>query len=396
MISENKNSQQLPLNPELAVVERYSAGAQEVQAALCCPVNYEAKYLEILPEEILEKDYGCGDPSAYVRPGDVVVDLGSGGGKVCYITSQIVGSEGKVIGVDCNPEMLALARKYQTEMAEKIGHANVEFRAGMIQDLQLDLDLLAEKLKAHPVANANDWLQMRLVEQQLRREKPMIPSDSVDCVISNCVLNLVRPEDRRQLFSEVFRVLKRGGRACISDVVSDETVPEHMQNDPTLWSGCISGAFREDEFLKAFEEAGFHGVHIAKREQDPWQVVEGIEFRAVTVVAYKGKQGPCLERNQALVYRGPFKKVEDDDGHVYRRGERMAVCDKTFHLLQKEPYSGMFEPITPRVEIPLEDAKEFDCRRSVLRSPKETKGEEYNETTEAVNDSCGPDSSTCC
>ncbi|MGF1580990.1 MAG: methyltransferase domain-containing protein [Gemmataceae bacterium] len=396
MISENTNSKSTSLNQELAVVERYTTGAQEVQAALCCPVDYETKYLEILPEEILMKDYGCGDPSAYVRPEDVVVDLGSGGGKVCYITSQIVGPKGKVIGVDCNPEMLALARKYQSEMAEKIGYGNVEFRAGMIQDLQLDLDLLAEKLKAHPIGNAKDWLQMRLVEQQLRQEQPMIANDSVDCVISNCVLNLVRPEDRKMLFSEVFRVLKRGGRACISDVVCDELVPEEMQNDPKLWSGCISGAFREDLFLKAFEEAGFHGIHIAKRDPDPWQVVEGIEFRAVTVVAYKGKQGPCLERNQAVVYRGPFNQVTDDDGHVYRRGERMAVCDKTFRLLQQEPYAGMFEAISPRVDIPLEEAEDYDSCRIAIRSPQETKGETYKESSKPASDCCGPDESSCC
>ena len=84
-----------------------------------------------------------------------------------------------------------------------------------------------------------------------------------------------------------------------------------MQDDPELWSGCISGAYREDLFLKAFEDAGFHGIEIVKRDVEPWQTVNGIEFRAVTVQAFKGKEGPCLERNQSLVYRGPFKSVRD-------------------------------------------------------------------------------------
>jgi arsenite methyltransferase len=101
--------------------------------------------------------------------------------------------------------------------------------------------------------------------------------------------------------------------------VSDEDVPEHLQSDPTLWSGCISGAFREDRFLQAFGQAGFDGIEIVKRQREPWQTVNGIEFRSLTVVAYKGKQSPRLERNQAVICRGPFKMVEDDDSHVYFR-----------------------------------------------------------------------------
>ncbi|MFN9968403.1 MAG: methyltransferase domain-containing protein, partial [Phycisphaerae bacterium] len=115
----------------------------------------------------------------------------------------------------------------------------------------------------------------------LRREHPLIASDSVDCVVSNCVLNLVRQQDRHQLFAEIFRILKNGGRAAISDIVSDEDVPQDMRTNPELWSGCISGAFREDLFLKAFEEAGFHGIEIAKRQAEPWRTVEGLEFRSI-------------------------------------------------------------------------------------------------------------------
>ena len=128
--------------------------------------------------------------------------------------------------------------------------------------------------------------------------------------------------------------------------------------------------------------------------QEPWRTVAGIEFRSVTVLAYKGKQGPCFERNQALVYRGPFKKVEDDDGHVYRRGERIAVCDKIFHLLQREPYGDAFEPIPPLNEIPLESASDFDCRGTRRRDPRETKGAGYNLTVVDDAACCGPDS--CC
>jgi SAM-dependent methyltransferase len=280
-------------------------------------------------------------------------------------------------------------------VAERLGYANVEFRCGLIQDLLLDLDRLAKELAQQPIKDQWGWLAVRAVEERLRREQPLVPDESVDCILSNCVLNLVRPTDRKHLFAEMFRVLKRHGRAVVSDIVADDDVPDHLQRDPQLWSGCISGAYREDMFLRAFEEAGFHGIEIVKRQQEPWRTVEGIEFRSVTVLAHKGKHGPCLERNQALVYRGPFKKVEDDDGHVFPRGERMAVCDKTFHLLQREPYDAMFEPVGPLESVPLDAAQPFDCRRSARRHPRETKGADYALTTEASKSCSGPNDACC-
>ena len=374
---------------EASVYERYASAANQVESALCCPVEYSADFLSVIPQEILERDYGCGDPTPYANEGETVLDLGSGGGKLCYILAQVVGRRGRVIGVDCNHEMLSLARRHQETVAQRLGFGNIDFRYGLIQDLRLDLDLLGRELAQHPIRDPADWLAMRHLEERLRREQPMVADESVDCVVSNCVLNLVRSQDRQQLFSEVFRVLRRGGRAAISDIVADEDVPNHLQHDPTLWSGCISGAFREDRFLEAFEAAGFHGITVAKRQREPWQTVEGIEFRSLTVVAYKGKQGPCLERNQAVVYRGPFKKVEDDDGHVYHRGARMAVCDKTFHLLHQAPFEGLFDPIEPRQPVPLSDARPFDCRRATVREPRETKGAGYRATTESAGPCCG-------
>jgi arsenite methyltransferase len=383
------------IQAEDAVRRRYEAGARARESALCCPVTYDPDLLEAIPEEVKDRDYGCGDPTPFVRRGDVVLDLGSGAGKLCFIASQIVGPEGRVIGVDCNPSMLDLARRNRPLFSERVGFDNVEFRCGLIQDLRLDLDLLARELGLEPVRSQWDWLRLRSVEEKLRLEQPLVPDESVNCVLSNCVLNLVRTHDRDQLFAEIFRVLARGGRVAVSDIVADETVPEHLQRDSQLWSGCIAGAFREDDFLKAFERAGFHGIQVVKRQNEPWRVVEGIEFRSVTVLAFKGKQGPCLERNQALIYRGPFKQVEDDDGHLFPRGERIAVCDKTFHLLQQEPYAGLFEPVVPLNNICIENARPFDCRRSARRHPRETKGEDYKETS-AVSDDCRGSETNCC
>lgn len=383
------------LNVEAAVRNRYSAAARQVEPKLCCAVDYDSRYLQIMPREILERDYGCGDPSRYLRPGEVVLDLGSGGGKICYIAAQIVGAQGRVIGVDCNDTMLALARKYQSELAAKLGYANVEFHKGRIQDLKLNLDQLDAWLQSHPARTSADWLQTEAHAQQIRQTTPLIASDSIDVVISNCVLNLVQQSDRQQLFSEIYRVLKRGGRAVISDIVSDEDVPHALQNDSTLWSGCLSGAYREDLFLEAFEAAGFHGIELVTRQTEPWETVAGIEFRSVTVQAFKGKEGPCLERKQAVIYNGPWKAVIDDDGHTLYRGKRMAVCDKTYHLYQQAPYAEDITPIPPAQDIPLAQAQPFDCRKNAVRDPRETKGTPPSGLTLLpVSDQCGP--SGCC
>ncbi len=381
-------------NVEKNVRERYSEGARAQVPELCCPVDYDPQYLEVIPSEVIERDYGCGDPSKHLKPGETVLDLGSGTGKICFIASQVVGAEGRVIGVDMTPDMLDVARRNEPVVAEKTGFSNVEFRRGRIQDLALDLDRLEAELAKQPVDSVERLIQLEEVAARLRTSEPMIASDSVDVVVSNCVLNLVDSDLKEQMFEEIYRVLRRGGRAVISDIVSDEEVPLELQQDPELWSGCISGALTESGFLEAFERAGFHGIRVLERQVEPWQTVEGIEFRSLTVEAFKGKEGACWERKQAVVYRGPFKEVLDDDGHRMQRGYRYAVCDKTYELYRQEPYTGQFDFVDPLEEIPLEGAEPFDCSRTVLRHPRETKGEDYDATVEAAADCCGPDG--CC
>jgi SAM-dependent methyltransferase len=378
---------------ESIVRQRYAAGALAPESKLCCPVDYDGQYLEIIPEEVIERDYGCGDPSRSLREAETVLDLGSGTGKVCFIAAQIVGPKGKVIGVDMTDEMLEVARRNASIVAERLGYANVEFRKGRIQDLALDLELLDRQLKRHPITDAASFLAAGELADEMRVKFPLVPNDSIDVVISNCVLNLVEPNSKGQLFEEIFRVLRKGGRAVICDIVSDEDVPEQLQTDPELWSGCISGALTEDGFLAAFENAGFYGIQILKRATQPWRTVQGIEFRSVTIEAFKGKQGECFERNQAVIYRGPFKEVLDDDNHRMDRGKRYAVCDKTCNLYRKAPYAEHFEFVDPLVDVALAEAKPFDCARTALRHPKETKGQHYDVTTEA-NKCC--DGGSCC
>src|SRR6266478_5113586 len=139
---------------ESIVRQRYAKGAKERADKLCCPIDYEDQYLKVIPQEVIERDYGCGDPSRYLREGEVVLDLGSGSGKICFIAAQVVGPKGRVIGVDMTDEMLEVARRNAPIVAGHLGYANVEFRKGRIQDLALDLDRLDQVIREHPVRDA--------------------------------------------------------------------------------------------------------------------------------------------------------------------------------------------------------------------------------------------------
>ena len=379
------------------VLERYGGAADRPEPELCCPsLEYDRSLLDAIPDEVLAVDFGCGDPSRHARPGESVLDLGSGSGKACFMISQRVGPSGKVVGVDMNAKMLALARRNAPEVARRVGFENVRFVKGHIQDLGLDLEALEDWLSAHPVTTAEGVAALEAECVRIRRNRPLIADESIDLVVSNCVLNLVRPEQKAKLFTEIHRVLERGGRAVISDIVCDEDPTQAILDDPTLWSGCIAGAFREDRFPQAFEEAGLYGVEVLARSERPWRVVDGIEFRSMTVRAFKGKEGACLERNQAVVFRGPWSAVRDDDGHEYPRGARIAVCDKTFNILTNPdgPYAGAFVPVPPRLGVPLESATPFACRGTSVRDPRVTKGSEYRLT--ATNDGTACTGPECC
>lgn len=364
------------MNVETSVLERYSEGAKASQEALCCAVEYNQQdLLKLLPEEIIEKDYGCGDPSHYVQEGDCVLDLGSGSGKICYMAAQLVGKRGRVIGVDMNDDMLALARKYQAEMAAKLGGDRVRFVKGYIQDLALDLEAMDRYLAEQPVQNVRDLARLRAWQEEQRKINPLIGDNSVDLVISNCVLNLVHDSDKEKLIKEIFRVVKPGGRVAISDIVSDESVPPHLKEDPLLWSGCISGAMQEQAFLNSFIDAGFVAAGFDQWGKEPWQVVEGIEFRSVTITAVKPESVVCLDKGHAVIYKGPYAEIRDDEGHHYPRGERMAVCERTFKLLTEGTYKNDFIGIAPALE---REPKTWCAPAGTRRPPAETKGAQHS------------------
>jgi arsenite methyltransferase len=184
---------------------------------------------------------GCGNPHAIasLKPGDVVLDLGSGGGFDCFLAAREVGGSGRVIGVDMTPAMISKARAN----AEQGGFSNVEFRLGEIEHL--------------PLANA-----------------------SVDVIISNCVINL--SPDKAQVFRDTFRVLKPGGRLAISDVVASTELPAHIRNDKTLFSGCMAGAPVVSDLESYLADAGFVDIRIAPKDASrefikDWAPGRGVE-----------------------------------------------------------------------------------------------------------------------
>ena len=325
---------------EHVVLARYGAAAQRREQALCCPVQYDPRYLEVIPPEVLERDYGCGDPSRFVRAGDIVLDLGSGSGKVCFIAAQIAGPEGRVIGIDANLEMLDLARRAKDQVTSALGYENVEFRRGRVQDLGLDLEALETWLEANPVRDLPSLAALASHEQWLRRQRPLVADASVDLVISNCVLNLVDEEDKSRLGPEIFRVLRPGGRVALSDIVSDRPVPDHLKDDPELWSGCVSGAFHLRDLLRELERAGFRGIRIESWSDEPFAVIDGISFRSVTVTAVRPHAPGNRARGGEVIYRGPWARVEDEAGCVFERGRSAPVDAEVFERLRSDCYEG--------------------------------------------------------
>ncbi len=256
--SPSNDSESNSIDQTKAVEARYGAAANHQEACLCTPVEFDQGLLIAIPQKVINRDYGCGDPTRWIRSGDNVLDLGSGSGKNAFICAQIVGQAGSVIGIDRNEEMLNLAREANSEVAKNIGFKNVCFLEGAIESL--------------------DAIQS---DQQ-----PLIANSVIDVVLSNCVLNLVNPSARKAMLANIKRVLKPYGRVAISDIVSNIRVPLSLQKDPDLWSGCISGAWQEDEFIEDFQMIGFKDVHYSDRTKEPWRVVDGIEFRSVTLVGH--------------------------------------------------------------------------------------------------------------
>ncbi len=215
-----------------------------------CGVGYSPEEIASLNPEVVSIGLGCGNPTrlAKLGPGEIVLDLGSGGGIDVFLAARLVGPTGKAIGVDMTEEMLERARR----AAAAMGISNVEFRHGDIEALPL-------------------------------------PDDSVDAVISNCVINLA--PDKSRVFQEAIRVLKPGGRMLISDVVSDGALPASLRTDPDTWARCVGGAMDEGAYLGLIRAAGFEEVEVLTRQG---QVAPG-QVYSISVRARKAIPGRSFE-----------------------------------------------------------------------------------------------------
>jgi len=253
-------------NLRSAIQEKYGEAATRAATgqpkAGCCgtscgcadPITsdlYEAGETAGLPKEAVEASLGCGNPTALIelQPGQTVLDLGSGGGIDVLLSARRVGPAGKVYGLDMTDEMLALARENQ----RKAGATNVEFLKGDIEHIPL-------------------------------------PDNSVDVIISNCVINL--SSDKPRVLREAFRVLKPGGRFAVSDVVVRGEVPAEIRRSVELWVGCVAGALEEDEYRRYLAGAGFADVSV-----EPWRIYRVEDAREILTSAGIDVEAAALQAN---------------------------------------------------------------------------------------------------
>ena len=287
------------------VSDRYARAAATGEQ-MCCPTSYDMSHLKtFIPEEVLKISYGCGTPAGLdtVQAGETVLDIGSGGGIDCFEAARLVGPSGLVIGIDMTDTMLEIARHHAPIVAKNLGYprSNTEFRKGMAD--------------AMPVEDA-----------------------SIDLIISNCVINLA--PDKRKVFREMYRVTKPGGRFTISDIVSDQVVPQYLVHDAAKWGDCLSGALQVQDYIGGMVDAGFRAVHQIK--SSPWQSIDGVHFLSVTLTGYKLPDVVTKEAPLFATLCGPFSTVTDELGQQYRRGVPQPIDAQSAQLLRSAPLHSMF------------------------------------------------------
>ncbi len=288
-----------------AVSQRYAQAVTNGEE-MCCPTGYNHEDLrQFIPEAVLKVSYGCGTPLGLstVKPGEVVLDIGSGGGIDCFEAARKVGATGRVIGIDMTDEMLAMARTHAPTVAKNLGYqaSNVDFRKGFAD--------------AMPIAD-----------------------NQVDLIISNCVINLA--PDKGKVFQEMFRVLRPGGRFTISDIVADQPIPQYLIHDRDKWGDCLSGALTIQAYWGGLREAGFRGLH--QVTVIPWRVIDGIHFLSVTLTGYKLTVEESSPSTTFATLIGPFSQVVDELGTTFHRGTPQPIDEQTKQLLPLPSYRDHF------------------------------------------------------
>ena len=316
-----------------AVKEYYGKTLQsneDLLSGACCSLDKPPaeirKILPLIADEILAKFYGCGSPLPPLLEGATVLDLGCGTGRDVYVASKLVGEAGRSIGVDMTTEQIEVAKKYQDIQRERFGFktSNVTLLQGYIEDLK----------------------------------SLGIEDNSVDVVISNCVINLSPAKE--QVFREIYRVLKPGGELFFADVFSDRRIPESLANDPVLRGECLGGTLYTEDFRRIMAICGwadFRYTNITALDTDNEEIRDLLgfaKFSSRTVRAFKldDLEDICEDYGQVAYYDGSIPGYPHffdlDDHHRFITGKPMLVCGNTASMLSNTRYGKAFKVIGDR------------------------------------------------
>ena len=302
---------------------------EDLLSGACCTLDRPpAEIRSVLPliaDEILTKFYGCGSPLPPLLEGMTVLDLGCGTGRDVYIASKLVGETGRSVGVDMTTEQIEVAKKYQEEQRERFGFtsSNVTLLQGYIEDLN----------------------------------SLGIEDNSVDVVISNCVINLSPAKE--QVFKEIYRVLKPGGELFFADVFSDRRIPEALANDPVLRGECLSGTLYTEDFRRIMAKCGWADFrYISSRNLELSGEIESklgfATFTSRTVRAFKlsDLEDICEDYGQVAIYDGSIPEYPHyfdlDDHHKFITNKPMLVCGNTASMVSNSRYKKAFKVIGNR------------------------------------------------
>lgn len=309
---------------------RILSSKDDLKTSACCSIEslptQHRQVLALIEDEILDKFYGCGSPIPSAIDGCTVLDLGCGSGRDVYLASRLVGPEGFVIGVDMTDEQLEVARRHVDTQMERFGYRspNVDFRQGYI-----------ENLAACGIAD-----------------------NSVDLVISNCVINLSPNKER--VFAEIFRVLKPGGELYFSDVFSGRRIPCELRNDPVLYGECLGGALYIEDFRRMLGRLGCPDYRVISQKQisldnPEVEAMAGmVDFYSMTIRAFKlaSLEDICEDYGQAAVYLGTIPHMPHcfplDDHHLFIAGKPMLVCGNSAAMVSETRFARHFKIIGDR------------------------------------------------
>ncbi len=296
---------------------------RDLKTKACCVGGTMPKHvraiLSEIEDEITQKFYGCGSPIPLSLEGKTVLDLGCGTGRDAYMVAKMVGPKGRVIGVDMTEQQLEIAQRHVQTQMTRFGFSkpNVEFHLGYIEDLAA----------------------------------VGVKDDSVDVIISNCVLNLSTEKDK--VFSEIFRVLKPGGELYFSDVFGSRRIPESLMNDPVLRGECLGGAMYIEDFRRLLASLGCADYRVvdsrafAINDAEVEAKLGMVDFYSITVRAFKlDLEDTCEDYGQVATYLGSVAECPHqfilDDHHVFETGKPARVCGNTASMLADTRFAEHF------------------------------------------------------